>query len=222
MMPSHTPVVVGHKANKKSLLLRFLELNLKIIEFDVREDRGNLVVRHGFHVGGTGVRSLIMSYGYLLIDGRDPIFKPSTLEEYLKIINGRAGVWLDVKSRGFEREAVERALSSGVKEVIVSTGFHNMLRRVKEGYSSITAMLGNVDYRPANPVKEVELAGADGLSINIEFVDKELVEEMRSVGYKVAVWVVNDIAKARWLAQLGVDYIITDIPEKIVKVFLQA
>jgi glycerophosphoryl diester phosphodiesterase len=46
-------------------------------------------------------------------------------------------------------------------------------------------------------------------------VDEELVEELHSAGYKVAVWTVNDPAKARELAELGVDYLITDHPEKV-------
>ncbi|MGC8836682.1 MAG: glycerophosphodiester phosphodiesterase [Infirmifilum sp.] len=219
-MRTSVPVIVGHKANRKSILQKYLKLTLKFIEFDVSLANGRLVVKHGVESGAPGVKKFIINYGYLLIEGKDPILAPSNLEEHLKEIAGKAGVWLDVKSRGVETEVVRLALSHGISDVIVSTGFHNMLRKVKESYPSVLTMLGNVDYRPANPIKEVELAHADGVSINVHYIDEELVEELHSVGYKVAVWTVNDPQKAMWLKELNVDYIITDIPEKITKILL--
>lgn len=215
----NTPIIVGHKANKRSVLVRYLRLGLQMVEFDVSFLDGRMVVRHGIETGAPGLRRLIMNYGYLLIEGKDPIWRPSSLEDHLEEVAGRAGAWLDVKTRGIEKDVVKSALSRGVRKVVVSTGFHNMLRPLKESYPEVLAMLGNVDYRPANPVKEVELASADGLSINFHFVDKELVDELHSVGYSVAVWTVNDLGMARRLAELGVDYLITDIPEKITKFF---
>lgn len=217
-MMAQEPIIVGHKANKKSILQRYLRLGLRIVEFDVQALNGKIVVKHGLETGAAGLKRLVMNYGYLLVEGKDPIFKPSTLEEHLRLIGGRVGVWLDLKSKGIEREVVSSALASGAQMVVVSTGFHNMLRFVKESYPQVTAMLGNVDYRPSRPAKEVELASADGISINYHFVDEELVEELHSAGYKVAVWTVNDVSRARWLVELGVDYIITDVPEKVLSI----
>lgn len=206
-------VVVAHKANRKSLLLRYLKQGVEVIEFDVTFEDGALLVKHGGNVGSHGLRGLLMSYGYLLLEGREPLFRPSTLEEYLRLADGKAGMWLDLKSRGIEREVAALARAHGVRTVIVSSGFHNTLHLARKGCSDAVLMLGNVSYRPANPVKEVELASADGLSINHEFVDKELVEELHSVGYKVAVWTVNKPQRALELIELGVDYLITDRPE---------
>ncbi|UNQ73876.1 glycerophosphodiester phosphodiesterase [Infirmifilum sp. NZ] len=217
------PVIVAHKANKRSLLLKYLREGAKVIEFDVaRRSDGALVVRHGTETASHGIRRMIMGYGYLLIEGRDPLLRPSTLEEHLTIVDGRSGVWLDLKSRGIERGAVALARRFGVKEVIVSSGFHHTLRHAKEADSAVLVFLGNVQYRPADPVKEVELAGADGVSIHYDFIDGGLVEELHSAGYKVAVWTVNDPAKALELSNLGVDYIITDVPEKIRNVVREA
>jgi len=220
---SGMPVIVAHKANKRSLLLKYLREGAKVIEFDVaRRSDGILIVRHGTETASHGIRRMIMGYGYLLIEGHDPLLRPSTLEEHLSIVDGRSGVWLDLKSRGIEREAVALARRFGVKEVIVSSGFHHTLRYAKEADSAVLVFLGNVQYRPADPVKEVELAGADGVSIHYDFVDEELVEDLHSAGYKVAVWTVNDPAKALELANLGVDYIITDVPEKVRNVVREA
>jgi len=216
---SGMPVIVAHKANKRSLLLKYLREEAKVIEFDVaRRSDGVLIIRHGTETASHGVRRMIMGYGYLLIEGRDPLLRPSTLEEHLSIVDGRSGVWLDLKSRGIEREAVALARRFGVKEVIVSSGFHHTLRYAKEADSAVLVFLGNVQYRPADPVKEVELAGADGVSIHYDFVDRELVEELHSAGYKVAVWTVNDLSNALKLKKLEIDYLITDIPEKMEKI----
>ena len=205
--------IVAHKANRKSLLLNYLRQGVEVVEFDVTLENGALLVKHEVDLGFHGLRGLLMSYGYLLLDGREPLFRPSTLEEYLRFVNGRAGVWLDLKSRGIEREAAALACAHGAKLVVVSSGFHNTLRLAREGCVNAVLMLGNVNYRPADPVKEVELASADGLSVNHSFLDEELVEELHSAGYKVAAWVVNDPGKALELARLGVDYLITDRPE---------
>lgn len=210
-------VVVAHKANKRSVLERYLRLGAKLVEFDVTLEGGSLVVKHGMETGARGWRGLLMDYGYILIEGKDPLFRPSRLEEHLSAVGGRCGVWLDLKSRGIEREAVTLARKFGVKEVVVSSGYHHTLRSAKEVDNSVVVMLGNVEYRPASPTKEVELAGADGISINRVFVDRELVEELHSVGYRVAVWTVNKPEEALRLREMGVDYIITDVPEKIMK-----
>ncbi len=206
-------VVVAHKANRRGLLLKYLKQGVEMIEFDVKLENGALLVKHDLDVGSHSLRGLLMSYGYLLLEGRDPLFKPLTLEEYLRLVSGRAGVWLDLKSKGVEREAAALARAHGARTVVVSSGFHNTLRLAREGCRDALLMLGNVNYRPADPVKEVELASADGLSVSHEFVDKELVEALHYVGYKVAVWTVNDPKKALELVELGVDYLITDRPE---------
>ncbi|QOJ78716.1 glycerophosphodiester phosphodiesterase [Infirmifilum lucidum] len=212
----HRPIIVAHKANRKSLLLKYLRVGVEVVEFDVtRDGNGELVVKHGMETGVRGLRGLVMDYGYLLIEGRDPLFRPSTLEEHLSLVGSKCGVWLDLKTRGIEVESVALARKFGVRDVIVSSGFHNTIRRAKEVDGSVTAILGNVQYRPANPVKEVELASADGISVHYYFVDRELVEELHSVGFKVAVWTVNNPAKASELVELGVDYLITDAPEKL-------
>ena len=221
----HVPrrtVVVAHKANRRSLLLRYLRQGVEVIEFDVTLENGALLVKHEVDVGSHGVRSLLMGYGYLLLEGRDPLLRPSTLEEYLRLVGGRAGVWLDLKSRGIEREAAALARAHGAKLVVVSSGFHNTLRLAREGCGDAVLMLGNVNYRPADPVKEVELASADGLSINHSFVDEELVEELHAAGYRVAVWTVNSPQRALELVELGVDYLITDRPEVMRKLIEHA
>ncbi len=217
-----TPIIVAHKANRRSLLLKYLRSGVEVVEIDVTRDRsGKLLVRHGMETGIRGLRGLVMDYGYLLIEGRDPLFRPSTLEEHLSLVGGRCGVWLDLKVKGIEAEAVALARKFGIKEIIVSSGFHNTLRYAKEADRGVTALLGNVQYRPANPIKEVELASADGLSIHYYFVDRELVEELQSVGFRVAVWTVDDPVLASKLAEMGVDYLITDIPDKLRAVLVE-
>lgn len=208
-------VVVAHKVNKKRLLLKCIKENVEMVELDVVLENGRLLVKHGADVGSAGIRSFLLKFGYMVIEGRDPLLRPLTLDEYLKLIDGKVAVWLDLKTRGIEKEAVATAQEFGVPQIVVSSGFHHTLRYAKEVSEKVVVMLGNVSYRPANPLKEVELAGADGLSIHYDFVDEELVESLRSVGYKVAVWTVNTATKALELARMGVDYIITDVPGKI-------
>jgi glycerophosphoryl diester phosphodiesterase len=51
------------------------------------------------------------------------------------------------------------------------------------------------------------------LSIGHASLTKDLLDRFHSAGLKVSVWTVNDKAKAERLADMGVDYITTDILE---------
>jgi len=53
--------------------------------------------------------------------------------------------------------------------------------------------------------------------VKYAFVDKDLVEELHGHKYLIAVWTVNDVEIAKYLAYLGVDIIVTDVPDVLMK-----
>lgn len=133
------------------------------------------------------MRGLLMGFGYLLLEGRDPLLRPSTLEEHLELVGGRARVWLDLKTKGVERGAAALARAYGARPV-VSSGFHNTLRLAREGCG---AHARERDLQAGGP-HQGGGTRVGGRPLDKGFVEEELVEELHSVGYKVAVRTVND------------------------------
>jgi hypothetical protein len=86
-------VVVAHKVNRRSLLLKYLREGVEMVEFDVTLEGGALLVKHGADVGSRGLRGFVMALGYLLLEGRDPLLKPSTLEEHSPAPTARSRWW---------------------------------------------------------------------------------------------------------------------------------
>ncbi|RLF02154.1 MAG: hypothetical protein DRK00_10420 [Thermoprotei archaeon] len=212
------PIVVAHKANRYRLLCKYLSMKVSLLEVDVNVCKGRLVLQHGVDFSGFGsVRGEIMKLGYILMEHRDPLWRPMTLEECLRLVQGRAGLWLDLKQRGIAERVVEAVKRYHIRPIVASSAYHGVLRSMKDEYPSIATMLGNVMFRPVDPVGMVEAAGADGISVEYRYVDEELVDTVHEAGFRIAAWTVNNASKVRELADMGCDYIITDVPEKVMK-----
>lgn len=68
---------------------------------------------------------------------------------------------------------------------------------------------------PLGPVDDQEMeaalaAGCTWLNVDHDFLDEDELERFRGEGLKVGAWTVNDLPRARELAAMGVDCIITD------------
>lgn len=65
-------------------------------------------------------------------------------------------------------------------------------------------------------VLSLDLLRLQGANPCEKFLDRELVQKLRSQGALIGTWTVNDDARAKELADLGVDIVITDLPAKII------
>jgi glycerophosphoryl diester phosphodiesterase len=54
-------------------------------------------------------------------------------------------------------------------------------------------------------------------SPNFKLVDTELIKKCRDKGLKIIPWTVNEVADMKKLLELGVDGIITDYPDRLIK-----
>ena len=218
MKSPQAPIIVAHKVNRTALLRRYLSIGVPFLEIDVNLNGGCLVVQHGADFSNFGiVRGEIMKLGYILMEHRDPLWRPLSLEDYLSMIEGKTGLWLDIKCKNMERDIVGLVKKHDIRPVVVSSAYHEALKTIKEMEPSIITILGNVMFRPADPVGMVRAAKADGISVEHQYIDRELVEAVHSAGLQVAAWTVNDAEKAQELIEMGCDYIITDVPEKMLK-----
>ncbi|HIQ03410.1 MAG TPA: glycerophosphodiester phosphodiesterase [Desulfurococcales archaeon] len=211
------PIIVGHRANTFRAIHRYLKLGVPVLEFDVKRKDNKLILMHGM-IGEPAslTESLLLELHYILCSG-DSIVKHVTLEEALDIINGKAGVWLDIKDRGIESDIVKVIDKVNFKgPIYASSKYHAVVRNLKKAMPEIIGAI-TLNEQPVDPITLVKRANADMVSIEHTCVDREFIEILHKNSIGVAVWTVNQISEAEKLISMGVDVIITDKPDIILK-----
>ena len=141
------------------------------------------------------------------------------IDEQLRKANRSITIIIDLKAKGVAKE-LARALTEiqiHNAKLFISSKYHSELAKIKQ-LAPHVKVLASFDGEPVNASEYLRSLGMDGASVRAAFVDKNLVNELHKHGLLLAVWTVNDLSMARHLARLGVDMIITDIPEVIRKV----
>ncbi len=65
---------------------------------------------------------------------------------------------------------------------------------------------------PVNAPEIIKSTNADGISLNVALINKELVESCHKNNFKVTAWNANDQVTFNAIKSLGVDYLATDVP----------
>jgi len=130
---------------------------------------------------------------------------------------------VDVKRRGILESTATLVSQNGVRgkfNVYLVSRFHNEVALA--GKCTTIRRLLSLDSRPQHPREIVREAGAQGVSLNVEYADRELVEELRSSNYDVFLWIVGE-REVRWLVEelgprlLNWCYLIVDDPRGVIK-----
>ena len=215
------PLIVGHRANSIHKIKRYLSIGVHALELDVVEDETTkeLVIHHvqeeEFLKHTHSILTNIVEWLTMAI----PIIKPPKLRTVLKLISGRANVVLDLKWRGMVKKVAEVLKEVSFKGVVyITSKYHRELMEIKRLVPHVKT-LASFDDQPLNCAEYLTRIKADGASIRAAFVDKALVEELHKHGFIIAVWTVNDFEIAKYLVDLGVDMIITDTPEFLIRKF---
>jgi glycerophosphoryl diester phosphodiesterase len=184
-----------------------LALGADGVELDVRRAmRGALVVHHDLVLDGTPVRGLSKpplpslavalnaSSGGLVdielkTDGDIPEAAATTLCSYLRRRNGH-----------------DRLLASSFDPVALRT-----MRALRPDIP--TALVVEQEQELGAALSEAARAGHEALHPDWRLVDRALVKRARALGLAVRAWTVNDADELRRLAKLGVDALITDVPD---------
>lgn len=148
------------------------------------------------------------------------IVKPVALEKAVEILKGGI-LWLDLKDRGLAdyliRDEYRRVLASYSSNLVFSTKYHIETTKLKKAYPEAAVLL-SLQCAPAKILSLIEEAGADGISLEIAYATEELVKEVKTGGYLIAVWTVNDEDSAVRALLLGVDYVVSDYVEMVRRV----
>lgn len=225
---SRSPRVAGHRGWRTrfpdNTLAGLVAAGAEVgaVEVDVRRTGdGRLILSHDPVVGGMRVaetawdelRSLDLGDGH----------RPCTLAEALAALPGVA-VDLEVKNLphepGYEpdhRVAVETAGMARPGDVVTGFNWAAMDAVRREVPSVPTGLLVGREEDFDGAVRWAAGAGHGSVAPERRILlgRPERVEACRAEGLAVVAWTVDDPAEARWLAEAGVDAIITDDPGAI-------
>lgn len=155
--------------------------------------------------------------------------KIPTLDEVLETINGNATLLIEIKDGdeefpGLEKRVIEIIRKYDAKNWIIVQSFNEetVLRVKAMDKEIITYFLLGKGFQEflENELTSLEDGNIydkkyNGLALHHSVVNKKNVELIRKMGFKLFVWTVNDINKMKDLILLGVDGIITDLPDKL-------
>lgn len=225
-----------------------LELGADHLEFDIRTTRdGHLVVSHDddlMHGSDPDVEPISASTLAALerVDlgssfnrahprrARDGFLgaKIPTLAGVLDRFMGRAGMLVEIKELGPARSARDRFLSAlrergfgkrrGRRDRVLSFE-PQLLMELRERDAGIPLVQS---FARSTRVTEGALTDcatyARGICVWREKVDEKLIERARGLDLEVYVYTVNRRARMERLLELGVDGIITDVPERLAEI----
>ena len=207
------PTVIGHRGaagrfteNTVAAFEGALALGADWVELDVRRTAdGVLAVHHDDRLAdGRAIAELV---------GRDlPVHVPDLLAALLA--SAGMGVNVEVKPHDDVRvaDAVVDVVRSWDGDVLVSSFQLELVDRVRQIADDVpTALLLYVD--PAGSVDACAAAGHAALHPWDPTVDAELVERCHAAGLAVNVWTVDDPDRMRELTAIGVDGIVTNVPD---------
>ncbi len=197
-------LVIGHRANNVIKLRNYVVHGVDAIELDLTSS--------GVGHGSSSIKPATLKEAIL----RRVLTEPTSSADSMisEIMNNHIPVVIDIKTpKGYEK-FFNAFLGKG-QGVMVSSKFHPVIRRLKESGFKVPT-LASIQERPVSPSSVMRAALADGLSVELSYVDEELVQEVHKAGGLVFVWTVNDVDQAIHLQSLGVDAVITDRPDLIV------
>jgi len=141
-----------------------------------------------------------------------------TLSDVIKLVK-KAGIEIQIEIKA--PEVIEKVVEEIKKNDLYNSAAvicfnHRALQIVKKLDPKIVTICLMVAI-PVDPVAIAKSCGAQGFSLNISTVDKQMVDECHSAGLFIGVWTVNEFQQVDYFKNMGVDYLATDKPSEILK-----
>tara|TARA_X000001036_G_C20650480_1_gene794786 strand:+ start:442 stop:1167 length:726 start_codon:yes stop_codon:yes gene_type:complete len=232
-IPSKNTLVIGHRGAKGHLaentlpsIDKAMYLGVDGVEIDIfRCASGELVVFHD-----QTLEKLTNATGYIEQLDLDSIrkievlggFTIPTLEEVLNLIDGQ--VSLNIELKGSQTALLTDSLLKvffmqeawSAEKILISSFnwdelkvFYNINKEVP------IAVLTEDD--PIDAIPVAQSLKAKAINPNFKSLTKENVDKIKKVGIQIFPWTVNQPDDISRMIDLGVDGIITDFPERVIK-----
>lgn len=215
---------IGHRGaagyvleNTLGSIEKAIELGVDYVEIDLRLTRDkHVVVLHDATIDRTTnghgrIKDLTLAQ-VKRIKTKDGQHVP-TLEEVLKLTDGRVGLMLELKIRGLAKPVTQIVERSGFNGSVIYASFnHNELTRVREilPNAKIVALF---DKRPIRQKALITKLRPSYVGIRFDRVTGALVQTFKANGLGVVVFTVNDPDDVAKIIELQIDGAISDYPE---------
>ncbi|HEU4699938.1 MAG TPA: glycerophosphodiester phosphodiesterase [Gemmatimonadales bacterium] len=217
------PAIIAHRGasgyeyeNSLAAFRRAVMLDADGVELDVHATRdGAILVHHDPELPGLGPiahLSLAECRQVRLRDGEPP----PLLAEVLALLDG-CDAWIEVKSLApAHDEAFLAVLDAGPRPGRYAVhGFdHRIIARLGARRPGLRRGCLLSSYL-LDPVAALRAAGAVTLWQEAHMIDEALVDLVHDAGLQLVAWTVNDIGEAARLAQLGVDGLCGNFPDRL-------
>lgn len=210
-----------------------IDLGLKAVEFDVRllQDHQLAVIHDDNFFRTTGHSQVVQhtpSDQLAQTDNRVgwPEWKNAeptpTLAEVLRLIEHFDHVEVEVKAVHDDQEAnllvekLHEALAGWQEQATITSFDLKVLHALHQQYSEfkrgllVELPLGEVVIQIAKQY------GCSRIGLKDAFVTPELVQQIKAEQLQCSVWTVNSVDRAKYLATLGIDGLITDVPSHMI------
>lgn len=118
---------------------------------------------------------------------------------------------------GLEEKVIEMVESFGLEDRVVLSSFnHSSIDKLKKLAPSLERAL-LFDKLPENIIQVLAAKQEKGFHPNARTLNEELCRQAKKLGYKVRPWTANKEAEIRRLINMEVDTVMTDFPERAVK-----
>ena len=221
--------VVGHRGaggelpeNTLKAFERGIAAGADVVECDVRETAdGKLVVVHDpdfKRVAGVDARvkelTLKEIKERIRVAGTEPV---PTLREVVETVNGRCGLFVEIKEPETTEKVVEEVLSlSENPEWIALISFYpEALKRVKEIEGELTT--GLIYSRPPGGIVTAREVGAEIVLPRWPLATEKAVRFAHRLKEVVVAWLIDDERSFERALKNGVDAMATDYPSWLVK-----
>jgi len=146
-----------------------------------------------------------------------------TLEETLETVAGKVDLCLDIKQFAGSQPGIEIKLLfilshyGYLDQTIFSSFNYSCLARIRELAPEARIGLIHGAGVTENPFAVAEEIGAASIHIQREFASRNFLEQAWEAGLDVHVWTVNDPLDMQTLSSLGVQGLVSDFPERFLK-----
>ena len=144
----------------------------------------------------------------------------STLDEICKTTNGKIGLFIELKSHGYEEESIiERAVEvvrqNGMEEMCMfQSSEMALMQELHEKYPEFGTgyiIIGKIGGLSVNQIRDMPF---DILAFEEAAITQPLISSCHRSGKQIYVWTVNETSEIEKLYQMQVDGIVTDFPQK--------
>lgn len=218
------PLRIGHRGaaghvleNTLGSIEKAIELGVDYVEIDLRLTRdGHVVVLHDATVNRTTnghgrIKDLTLAQ-VKRIKTKDGQHVP-TLEEVLKLTDGRVGLMLELKTRGLAKPVTEIVERSCFSSLVLYAAFnHSELARIRRivPTAKIMPLLGKRKIRLQDLVGKVY---PTHVGIRFDCLTKTLVKAYHAAGVHMVGFTVNDRSEMQRMMDIRVDGMISDYPD---------